>query len=253
MSPTYDFGVYHWRRRFRRLGSALALLVLGALAWRRTGRLARLVATGLALAGVLRARDPAGRLCSPPPWGIERGKYDALARELPLSDADRVLDVGCGTGRSLVGLAPRLPDDATVVGLDVFDDRVILGNAPALARRNAARAGLDAAVVAGDASRLPVSTDAVDAVTACRVLHDLPATDAARALADARRACRPDGRVGVLELPLTHGVDADPLDYWRERVAEAGFEVRRTRRVAGDDGETKYVVVVAEPAPVDGE
>lgn len=255
MTPRFNFGVYHWRRRFRRLASALGLLGVASLLWRYGGRgsrrtLSRLAAVVLALASVRRGLDPARRLVSPPPWVVETYKYDAVGRELP-DDADRALDVGCGTGRSLVGLASHVPDDCTVVGLDVFDARVILGNGPALARRNAARADLDAEVVAGDASRLPVGDATQDAVTACRVLHDLPRDDAERALAEARRVCRPDGRLGVLELPLTHGTDADPLDYWRGLVENAGFEVRHARRVSRDGEETGYVVVVAEPASND--
>ena len=252
MGPTYYFGLYHWRRRFRRVASALALAATSLLLWRR-GRRTRPAAAVLTLAAAKRGYTPVRRLLSPPPWTVEREKYDALGRALDPADADLAVDVGCGTGRSLVGLAPWFPDDCTVVGLDVFDSRVILGNGPALARRNAARAGLDVEPVAGDASRLPVGDDRADAVTACRVLHDLPRADAERALAEARRACRPDGRLGVLELPLTHDADADPLDYWTRMVEAAGFDVRRADPVTDDGGETEYVVVVAEPDPtVDG-
>jgi ubiquinone/menaquinone biosynthesis C-methylase UbiE len=187
------------------------------------------------------------RLLVPPPWSVEQYKYDALAERLPSEDADRVLDVGCGTGRSLVGLAPSVPDDCTVAGLDVFDARVILGNGPVLARRNATWADLDAEIVAGDASRLPVADDSQGVVTACRVLHDLPRERAEQALAEVRRVCRPDGTLGVLELSSTHGTDAEPLDYWRGVVSESGFEVRDSRRVVRDGEETGYVVVVAEP------
>lgn len=249
MDARFNFGVYHWRRRFRRLGSAAALLGLALVLWLRSRRpLARLAAAGLALAGVRRGRPPVRRLLVPPPWRVERYKYDALGERLPYEDADCALDVGSGTGRSLVGLAPSIPDDCTVVGLDVFDARVILGNGPALARRNAARADLDAEVLAGDASRLPFTDDSQDVVTACRVLHDLPKATAEKALAEVHRVCRPDGTLGVLELSSTHGTDAGPLDYWRGVVSEAGFEVRDARRVTRDGEETGYVAVVAEPA-----
>ncbi|WP_254547180.1 class I SAM-dependent methyltransferase [Halomarina pelagica] len=244
----YYFGVYHWRRRLRAIVlGALGVAVATALAVGSRSRFRRLLAVGLALWGGRTGWRAASRLARPAPWRLDRGKYEAFAAELPLDAADRVLDVGCGTGRSLVGMAPALDSAATVVGLDVFDDRVILGNAPTLAARNASRAGLDAAVVRGDAARLPVADGSIDVVTACRMLHDLPAPAARRALAEAHRACAPDGTLGVLELPITHDGSTDPATYWRELVTEAGFTVTTVTELELERERGRYVVVVAEP------
>ncbi|NHX36045.1 MULTISPECIES: class I SAM-dependent methyltransferase [Halolamina] len=237
------FGVYHWRRRFRRLFGALALVVAGLLAWRRGGRLARLVGLALAAAGAKRGYGPLDRVLSPPPWQPDRWKYRAPREAMPYADAERALDVGCGTGRSLVGLAPAVPADCRLTGLDVFDDRVILGNGPGLARRNAAEAGLGVDVVAGDAARLPVADDTHDVVTACRVLHDLPKETAESALTEARRVLGPEGTLGVLELPVPHDPDADPLAYWQSLVEDAGFAVEEAREVDGGS----YFLLVATP------
>ncbi|MFT4922619.1 MAG: ubiquinone/menaquinone biosynthesis C-methylase UbiE [Haloarculaceae archaeon] len=222
----YYFGLYHWRRRFRRLLGGVAGIVTGVLIWRHTrSRLLHLGALGLVVAGANRARRPLQSLFDPPPWVVRTTKYADLAASLPVPEEGRVLDIGCGTGRSLVGLADDLPPEAEVVGLDVFDDRVILGNGPRLAARNARVAGLDPAVVEGDAARLPVADDSMDVVTACRVLHDLPKADAETALAECHRVLRPDGRLGVLELPIPHDADADPDDYWRALLSAAGFTI----------------------------
>ncbi|WP_129113508.1 class I SAM-dependent methyltransferase [Halegenticoccus tardaugens] len=242
---TYNFGVYHWRRRARTLVASALAVAVGARLFGRRGHIRRLLAAGLVLWGLDTGGDALSRLLRPPPWRPDREKYEALAAELPLGSANRLLDVGCGTGRSLVGLASRLPGDCTAVGVDVFDDRVILGNGPRLARRNAARAGLEAATVRGDAARLPVADDSVDVVTACRVLHDLPAEAAQRTLAEAHRTCKPDGAFGVLELPLPHDKSADPVAYWRDRVADAGFTVTTVRDIELERG--RYIIVVAEP------
>lgn len=246
----YWFGLYHWRRRFRAIGEGLVVALVGvALARRRSDRASlALAAVAVALGGT-RAVRTLSTLLSPPPWGLERYKYDALARELPLAGAGRVLDVGCGTGRSLVGLAPRLPRSATVVGVDVFDDRVILGNGPRLARRNARRAGVAVEPVRGDAGAAPFVPDSFDVVTACRVLHDLPAERHGDALGELRRVCRADGTVGILELPIVpDAVDVSPERYWRTRVADAGLAVRTVERVPRRDGGEPYVVLVATPA-----
>ncbi len=239
----YNFGVYHWRRRARAVGLGAVAVALGVRGLRRwDSRLGRALAAGVGIWGARTGVRAVGRLAGPPPWRVETRKYEALAAELPLSDAARLLDVGCGTGRSLVGLAPAVPDDCDVLGVDVFDDRIILGNGPHLARRNAARAGLNAEVLRGDAARLPVAEDAVDVVTACRVLHDLPAADARRALAEARRVCVPGGTLGLLELPLPHDPEADPATYWRGLVADAGFDV--TSVAERSLGGRRYVIVV---------
>ncbi len=244
--PRHFFGIYHWRRRFRTLLEAAAV-VLAALALRRRtrSRTLRLLSSLAIVAGLRHASPTLRRLLDPPPWAVERYKYDALARELPLADADRLLDVGSGTGRSLVGLAPAVPDGCDVTALDVFDDRVILGNGPLLADGNAARAGLAASVVAGDAARLPVADASHDVVTACRVLHDLPAADARAALAEVRRVLRPGGTLGVLELPLPHDADADPVTYWRDLVVAAGFDLERVKEVGLPSEGDGYVVVTA--------
>ncbi|MFC6716740.1 class I SAM-dependent methyltransferase [Natrialbaceae archaeon GCM10025810] len=255
MSPLpgrYRFGIYHWRRRAASIAVALVAAGGAVLLCRRSehrGR--RLAAAAIGLAALARVASVARRALSPPPWALERAKYDALARRLPLDDADRVLDVGCGTGRSLVGFAPHVSPGTEVLGLDVFDDRIILGNGPALARRNGARAGLEVTPVAGDAAALPVAAGSIDVVTACRVLHDLEARVADDALRELHRACAPDGVVGILELPLLpDGVptDRDPEAYWSDRVSAAGLRIDLLERVDRPGSDEPYVLIVAAPA-----
>jgi len=86
----------------------------------------------------------------------------------PVEDRD-LLEIACGTGRFTVMLADAGGD---VVGLDVSAE--MLGRA----REKAARAGVDAAWVRGDAARLPFPDDAFDAVLAMRFFHlaDRPAS-----------------------------------------------------------------------------
>lgn len=246
----YYFGLYHWRSRFRSILVGCCSLLAVALLGRVTpSRRVRLLAAAISLPALARASRAGSKLLSPPPWALEREKYDALATELPLEDSRTILDIGCGTGRSLVGLAAHLPEGSSVVGLDVFDNRIILGNAPLLARGNARNAGIDVTPIRGDAARLPLAAGSQGVVTACRVLHDLPDGNAERALREARRVCRSTGVLGVLELPITPaGVEADPEAYWRERVEEAGFSIQRVRRVERKGGGEPYIVFVAEPS-----
>jgi SAM-dependent methyltransferase len=244
----YYFGLYHWRTRARRVLVALAVGTLAAVA-ARSGPRWRRAASLLALGWAVRKGGGTVRsLCSPPPWVVERYKYEALARALPTAGAQRWLDLGCGTGRSLVGVSALVPEGCRVVGLDVFDDRIILGNGPALAAGNARKAGLEAAMVRGDATRLPVADGSQDVVTACRLLHDLPREAALATLEETRRICRPDGTVGLLEIPVTHdGTTDPPAEYWPALVSEAGLAADRVEEVPRRRSEGAYVVVVARP------
>jgi ubiquinone/menaquinone biosynthesis C-methylase UbiE len=246
--PPYFFGVYHWRERLRRVVVSALLLAASVVGFRRGRRTVRALAVVVAGGALYRGGDAVRRLVSPAPWALDRAKYDGLASILPLDDVDRVLDVGCGSGRSIVGLAPHLPDDCHVVGLDVFDDRVILGNGPGLARRNGARAGTDVSPVAGDASRLPFVDGAFDAVTACRVAHDVPVDRRAAVFDELRRVCADDGTVGLLELPITPAGVSDHEAYWRRCLEDAGLRVERVTTVERErrPGEP-YVAIAATP------
>jgi len=244
----YFFGVYHWRERLRRVVVSALLLAASVVGFRRGRRAIRALAVVVAGGALYRGGDAVRRLVSPAPWALDRAKYDGLASVLPLDDIDTHLDVGCGSGRSLVGLAPHLPDDCHVVGLDIFDDRVILGNGPQLARRNGARAGIDVSTVAGDASRLPVRDGAFDVVTACRVTHDVPVERRDAAFDELRRVCADDGTVGLLELPITpDGVD-DYEAYWRRCLEDAGLRVERVTRIERPRRPgMPYVAIAATP------
>lgn len=243
----FNFGIYHWRRWARSAGAGIALVVASLLARRSArSRTARAVLGIAGLGGATYTASVLLKVARLPPWRLEREKYDRLAARLPFEDADRVLDVGCGTGRSLVGLAPYVSEPCTVIGLDVFTDEIILGNTPSRAAENARRAGLDAAIVGGDATRLPFADRSLDIVTLSRVLHDLPKDDARLALEEIRRTMTAEGRIGVIELPVVHDDGADPERYWRELVTDAGFTVESVERTRWK-GDRAYVVLTASP------
>ncbi len=88
-----------------------------------------------------------------------------------------LLDIACGTGIVTRGL---LRPERTVLGVDRSSG--MLGLA---ARR------VPGGVVCGDAARLPLASDSVDAVVIVWLLHLLP--DPAAVLAEAARVLRPGG------------------------------------------------------------
>ena len=98
---------------------------------------------------------------------------EALA-DCSLSDRERVLDVGCGTGEFTRVLAEEAGPDATVVGVDA--DASLL---------DVAREETAASYVAGDATRLPLRADAVDLAACQALLINLP--EPARAVRELAR------------------------------------------------------------------
>ncbi|ADJ15925.1 class I SAM-dependent methyltransferase [Halalkalicoccus jeotgali] len=139
-----------------------------------------------------------------------RGMWEEVGKlvDLDLGSRTRVADVGCGTGELTRVLARESP--AEVVGIDAD---------PAL---------LDAArehgpVLAGDATHLPLRTNAVDLVTCQALLINLP--EPRRAVAEFARvssalvcAIEPDN--GGVEVKSTVGREVDLARRAREHYIE---------------------------------
>ena len=112
----------------------------------------------------------------------------------------RLLDVGCGTGRTLDFVKqawPRLP----VTGLDLSEAYV------AEARRHLRRwCWLDLVIANGEA--IPLAAESQDAVTCVFILHELPPAVRARVFGEFARVLKPGGRLVTVD-SLQLGDDPD--------------------------------------------
>jgi SAM-dependent methyltransferase len=117
----------------------------------------------------------------------------SLAR-LSLQHGESVLDVGCGTGVFLPGLAATVGPGGRVVGLD--HSAAFLADA----RKRLTEASLSDQVelVEGDAHHLPFADGTFDAAHCERVLMHLE--DPALAISEMKRVVRPGGRVLLAEV-----------------------------------------------------
>ena len=117
---------------------------------------------------------------------VEATSRETLAR-LHLKPADRVLDVGCGTGALLRRLATLHPA-ARLAGIDPVPEML------ALARRNLPS---EIRLCAGWAERLPFAGGRFDVVVSCNVFHYVRQPLAA--LSEMNRVLRPGGRLVITD------------------------------------------------------
>jgi ubiquinone/menaquinone biosynthesis C-methylase UbiE len=117
-------------------------------------------------------------------------------------DAHAVLDIGCGSGWWLQRLDGYPQMTARLHALELLPDRA----AAAKARVPAA------AVLTGDARKLPYEGRSFDVVTMFTVLSSLPTLgDAERAVAEARRVLRPGGALLIWEPRVQNPLNRDTI------------------------------------------
>jgi SAM-dependent methyltransferase len=117
----------------------------------------------------------------------DQAQYARAVRDLAAAPGASALDLGCGTGRALVPLREAVGAAGRVVGLDATIE--MLAEARRLSRDQAA------ALLIGDALRLPLADASADAVFAGGLLPHL--ADAEAALLEIARVTRPGGRLAV--------------------------------------------------------
>jgi ubiquinone/menaquinone biosynthesis C-methylase UbiE len=178
--------------------------------------------------------------------------YDLLAdrSEAPVRQAgldllnartsEKVLEIGFGTGRSLVKLARAVGPDGRVFGLDLSDQML------KLTKGKLAKAGLleRTRLRCGDAAALPDADGGMDAVYMSFTLELFDTPDIPKVLGECKRVLRPGGRIVVVGMskdathdPLisvfewTHRhfpnfLDCRPI-YVRAALERAGFTIRK--------------------------
>ncbi len=173
------------------------------------------------------------------PGGL--GLTRRLAGALALRRGERVLDVASGPGTTAFLLAAEF--GVAVEGVDLGDQAVAAANA------KAAEQGLDdvAQFHVGDAERLPLPDESVDAVVCECAFCTFP--DKATAAAEMARVLKPGGRIGITDVALDPKrldaelqslagwvaclADARPVDEYVQLLAAAGLVV--TMRESHDD------------------
>jgi len=158
---------------------------------------------------------------------------------LALRAGERALEIGYGTGHSLVQLARAVGPDGKVFGIDLSDGM------RARAQERLEKEGLLRRVelTCGDATRLAYSDGSMDAVFMSFTLELFDTPEIPRVLAECRRVMRAGGRIGVVAITKegkegfaveayewTHRhfpnlLDCRPI-YARRALEDAGFATK---------------------------
>ena len=122
----------------------------------------------------------------------ERTFKQALIRQAAVAPGQRVLDLACGTGTLAIWLKESEPR-AAVTGVD--GDAAILD----IARRKAARAGVEVALDRALSHALPYADGQFDRVVSSLFFHHLGPADKLRTLREVRRVTKPGGELHVAD------------------------------------------------------
>ena len=140
--------------------------------------------------------------------GLDRYWRRRAISTLGLTGRERLLDVCTGTADVAIGAARRAPGAGRVVAVDFAGAMLRHG-------RDKVRAALlesRVLLVRGDAMRLPVADQSVDAVTIAFGIRNVQHTDVA--CAELMRVLKPGGRLAILEFGLPVVPAVRPLYLW---------------------------------------
>ncbi len=152
----------------------------------------------------------------------------------------RVLDVACGTGRTLRQIGIAHPSLA-LAGVDL--SRYYLE----VARR--VLAGRRAALAVANAEAMPLASGSFDAATCVYLFHELPLDARRRVLAEARRVVRPGGLLVIEDAcqPADSPELAGALAQFQRDLHEPYFRSYLQHDLASLAGEAGFAVESVEP------
>ncbi|MBN1801586.1 MAG: methyltransferase domain-containing protein [Candidatus Lokiarchaeota archaeon] len=160
--------------------------------------------------------------------------------EMPMvQESPKILDIGCGTGRTAIKIAKDLKNGGYLYGIDVYNKVAIGGNSLETVKQNARIEGVQDKTSFGYGSALdiPFEDETFNVVNLSSVLHELHIkNEISKALEEAYRVLKPGGWLIVGEwnkfswqLICYCGVFCFVFkdhNFWREIIEQQGFGIK---------------------------
>ncbi len=177
------------------------------------------------------------------------GKDDSEVRGMDILtkiQSPRVLDIGCGTGRTAIKIAKSLPKGGQLNGIDIYNVNAISGNSLATVNRNAELEGVSdkSTFQFGSATEIPFEDNEFHIVNLSSVLHEVhDYEDKERAMKEIHRVLKPKGILFVGEwnryswqLILYSGICCIVFKrkkFWDDLIRKQGFTILNYENLVG--------------------
>jgi len=150
----------------------------------------------------------------------------------------RVLDIGCGTGKTAIKIAKYLPKGGHLNGIDIYNVNAISGNSLTTVNRNAELEGVSdkSTFQYGSATEIPFEDNEFHIINLSSVLHEVHDYESKeRAMKEIHRVLKPQGYLFVGEwnryswqLVLYSGIFCmvfQRCKYWDDLIRKQGFKI----------------------------
>jgi SAM-dependent methyltransferase len=158
----------------------------------------------------------------------------------------RILDIGCGTGRTAIKIAKSLPKGGNLNGIDIYNINAISGNSLETVNRNAELEGVSdkSTFQYGSATEIPFEDYTFNIINLSSVLHEVhDSEDKERAMKEIHRVLKPKGFLIIGEwnryswqLILYSGIFCmvfQSCKYWDNIIRKQGFTILNYENFGG--------------------
>ena len=152
---------------------------------------------------------------------------DKIIRELNLTGAEHILDVGCGRGLYTIGFAEKL-STGKVYGIDIWNLEDISFNSENSTMSNVRKSGLEEKIVikTEDMRTMSFNDNCFDIVVACFSIHNIKNRDERqKALHEIVRVTKKEGKIVI--------IDFKHINEYKDYFVKNNFEIYRETFVKG--------------------